>query len=235
MIFGFLMNVTKIWFRILMKIIFNTLFGQNRQNAASFLFSLAPYLRDTWIYTLLKLSRNVDWVFPEFSLNFHWIFIGNKLVQWLKRTLYMEDPAAIQYGQTGLMNRGVFRSLSSKHQSFHNRADIYYVFKVSFLRIFSEFSANFLWDFEIDAWQLSDPKNMVLNNIKFHLEEVVDPLQLSQDIATRVIFHIFMSFWHFCHHLVDVNVEMSVRKIPKFQNSKKFLIISLKSQRYFTQ
>ncbi|PRP75741.1 hypothetical protein PROFUN_09165 [Planoprotostelium fungivorum] len=88
---------------------------------------------------------------------------GTKLVLWLRRTLFLDMNAAVQFGQTGLMNRGVFHSLSSKHQSFHNKPDLYYVFK------------------------FHEPKNLVLNNMKFHLSEVTDPVGLSVSLVEKVV------------------------------------------------
>lgn len=54
--------------------------------------------------------------------------------------LRFDDVQVIQKGQTLLMNRGVFHSVTKKHMSFHRKADIVYQFRV----IFWDFSRNLL-------------------------------------------------------------------------------------------
>jgi len=72
--------------------------------------------------------------------------------------LYLDAEESVQYAQTTLMNRGVFISLSAKHQSFHPKKDYYYAFKAN------------------------DPV-APLNAVKFHLEEVLNPVGLSKSLV----------------------------------------------------
>jgi len=89
-------------------------------------------------------------------------FSGTTLVRWLGSNMYMDSVEAVQFAQTALMNRGVFVSLSPKHQSFHAKKDVYYQLKIH---------------------DLSAP----LNGCKFHLDSITDPVGLSQSLVTLAI------------------------------------------------
>lgn len=58
-------------------------------------------------------------------------FTGEDACRWIANALNLDKESAIQYGQTMFMNRGIFYSLSKKHSSFHDKADVLYKFRVS--------------------------------------------------------------------------------------------------------
>eukprot|EP01117_Protostelium_nocturnum_P001513 TRINITY_DN1181_c0_g1_i1.p1 TRINITY_DN1181_c0_g1~~TRINITY_DN1181_c0_g1_i1.p1 ORF type:complete len:672 (+),score=268.07 TRINITY_DN1181_c0_g1_i1:2739-4754(+) len=90
-------------------------------------------------------------------------FTGSKMVNWLKSTLYLDSQESVQFAQTSLMNRGVFTSISSKHQSFHDKPDVYYRFK------------------------FHDQGYPILNAVKFHLEEEREPVELSKNLLRKAM------------------------------------------------
>ncbi|PRP85498.1 hypothetical protein PROFUN_06867 [Planoprotostelium fungivorum] len=89
-------------------------------------------------------------------------FSGEQLARWIGGNLYLDEKESIQFAQTALMNRGIFISLSGKHQSFHAKKDVFYAFK------FHETIAP-------------------LNACKFHLEDVSDPVGLSKSLVMIAI------------------------------------------------
>ncbi len=58
--------------------------------------------------------------------------LGADAVRWIASHFNVSVPEAIQRGQTYFMNREIFYSLSKKHISFHNKPDVFYMFKVLF-------------------------------------------------------------------------------------------------------
>ncbi|PRP87741.1 hypothetical protein PROFUN_02441 [Planoprotostelium fungivorum] len=87
-------------------------------------------------------------------------FSGKEGTNWLMERLGHERGNAVQIIQTALMNRGIIRSLSRSHVSFHDSSDIYYHFV--------------LYD-----------GGIILNEAKTAVEKH-DPVELSEKLMRRV-------------------------------------------------
>eukprot|EP01117_Protostelium_nocturnum_P007512 TRINITY_DN2689_c0_g1_i2.p1 TRINITY_DN2689_c0_g1~~TRINITY_DN2689_c0_g1_i2.p1 ORF type:complete len:638 (+),score=240.90 TRINITY_DN2689_c0_g1_i2:83-1996(+) len=88
---------------------------------------------------------------------------GSKITNWTKDTLHIDQLAALNIGQRGFLERGIIEPLSSKVNSFQDKSDVYYKFK------------------------LLDTKETVLNLGKIYKEEVKDAVVLSKSLVEKAI------------------------------------------------